>query len=71
MPKWKKDAKEFKVGVNFNEKRGWQSSIPKPIMEALGVAEENDSAKVKFVIRGRRIEIQSATDANEGVRTET
>jgi hypothetical protein len=60
MPKWKKDAKEFEVGANFNERRGWQSSIPKPIMEALGVSEDNDSVRVRFVIRGRRIELEPA-----------
>lgn len=45
MPKWKKDAKEFTVSVNFNESRGYQSSIPKPIIDILGEPE-----KVKFVI---------------------
>lgn len=45
MPKWKKDAKEFVVSVNFNETRGYQSSIPKPVIEELG-----DPEKVKFVI---------------------
>jgi hypothetical protein len=36
MPKWKKDATEFVVGVNYMKDRGYQSSIPKPIMEKLG-----------------------------------
>lgn len=45
MPKWKKDAKEFTVSVNFNESRGYQSSIPKPIIDLFG-----DPQKVKFVI---------------------
>ncbi|MGB6672181.1 MAG: hypothetical protein WBE34_07095 [Candidatus Nitrosopolaris sp.] len=36
MGKWKKDAKEFVVGVNFFEDRGYQSAIPRPIMEKLG-----------------------------------
>lgn len=45
MPKWKKDAKEFTVSVNYNEVRGYQSSIPKPVIEELG-----EPDKVKFVI---------------------
>ncbi len=55
MPKWKKDAKEFTVSVNFNENRGYQSSIPKPIMEALG-----DPNFVKFVLKGKNtVEIKA------------
>jgi len=52
MPKWKKDAKEFTVGVNYNEIRGYQSSIPKPIMEALG-----DPKNITFVINGNNVRI--------------
>ena len=39
MPKWKKDATEFTVSVNHNEVRGYQDSIPKPVMEVLGEPE--------------------------------
>ena len=52
MPKWKKGAKEFTVGVNYNDKRGYQSSIPKPIIDALGNPE-----KIKFIIDGKKVEI--------------
>jgi len=54
MPKWKKDAKEFTVSVNFNESRGYQSSIPKPIIDALG-----DPKKLTFVISGENVKIFS------------
>ena len=54
MPKWKKDAKEFTVSVNYNEIRGYQSSIPKPIIEALG-----DPDKITFVVDGKNIKIMS------------
>lgn len=60
VPKWKKDAKEFTVGVNFNEVRGYQSSIPKPIMDALGIPKS-----IKFVVKGRTIEIKSANGEDE------
>jgi hypothetical protein len=43
--KWKKDAKEFVVGVNYVESRGYASSIPRPVIEKLG---KPDS--IKFVI---------------------
>lgn len=45
MPKWKKDAKEFVVGVNFVENRGYSSSIPKPVVEILGNPES-----IKYVV---------------------
>lgn len=36
MPKWRKGAKEFTVGVNYSDGRGYQSSIPKPVIDKLG-----------------------------------
>jgi len=55
MPKWKKDAKEFTVSVNFNESRGYQSSIPKPVIDVLGEPE-----KVMFVIDHGHVKILPA-----------
>jgi hypothetical protein len=53
MPKWKKDAREFEVGVNYVEGRGYSSSIPKPIIEILG-----NPDSIKFVInKGNKIEL--------------
>lgn len=57
MPKWKKDAKEFTVSVNYNEIRGYQSSIPKPIMDVLGAPD-----KVTFIVNGDKIKIIPAQD---------
>ena len=57
MPKWKEDAKEFTVGVNYNEIRGYQSSIPKPIMDLLGNPE-----KITFVVSGTNIKLISASE---------
>ena len=54
MPKWKKDATEFEVGVNYNEVRGAQSSIPKPVVDVLGHPE-----KVRFVIKGKHVELEA------------
>lgn len=54
MPRWKKDAKEFKVTVNYEEKRGYQSYIPKPIMLMLGNPES-----LKYTVKGSKIEISS------------
>jgi hypothetical protein len=53
MPKWKKDATEFEVGVSFNEVRGAQSSIPKPIWDILG-----NPDTIKFVLKGKKIEVE-------------
>lgn len=60
MPKWKKDATKFDVGVNYNEKRGYQSSIPKPIIDILG-----DPTKITFILKGKKVEIISGDDKNE------
>lgn len=53
MPKWRKDSTEFTVSVNYNENRGYQSSIPKPIMEALG---QPDS--ITFMVNGDIVRIK-------------
>ena len=55
MPKWKKDAREFTVGVNFHEVRGYAATIPKPVMEHLAHPE-----RVTFVIRRERVEVRAA-----------
>jgi hypothetical protein len=54
MPKWKKDTKEFTVSVNYNDSRGYQSSIPKPIIDRLGEPKE-----ITFIIKGNNIELKS------------
>jgi hypothetical protein len=51
--KWKKDAKEFAVGVNYVEDRGYSSSIPKPVMDKLGRPES-----IKFVMNEEDNSIQ-------------
>lgn len=56
MPKWKKDATEFEVGVNYSEGRGAQSSIPKPVYDALGHPD-----KIRFIIKNRHVEIEPGT----------
>jgi hypothetical protein len=49
LPKWKKDANQFTVSVNHNETRGYQSSIPKPVMETLG-----NPDKITFVVKPKK-----------------
>ena len=56
MPKWKKDATEFTVNVNHNKIRGYQSSIPKPVMEILGEPEA-----ITYSVKGKRVEVKAAT----------
>jgi hypothetical protein len=45
MPRWKTGAKEFTVGVNYFDARGYQSSIPIPIIDRIG-----EPKTKKFVI---------------------
>jgi hypothetical protein len=52
MPKWKKNAIGFPVSINYVEKRGYQSSIPKPVIDILG-----RPSTIKFIVKGKRVEI--------------
>ncbi len=54
MPKWKKDATEFIVSVNYNDVRGFQTSIPKPIAKIL-----KEPTSIKFKVKGKKIEIST------------
>lgn len=61
MPRWKKDATEFVVKVSYEESRGYQSYVPRPVMERLG----NPDA-LKYSIKGKRIEVSSGERAVSG-----
>ena len=52
MPKWKKNTTEFLVSINYVEKRGYQSSIPKPVIDILG-----KPSTIKFIVKGKKVEI--------------
>ena len=54
MPKWKKDATEFKVSVNYHPTRGILVFLPKPIAELLG-----NPSSVTFVVKGKKVEVKS------------
>lgn len=56
MPKWKKDAKQFKVSVSEHPTRGYQTYIPKPIIEHLGRGKKVE--EVEYHIRGNRVELR-------------
>jgi hypothetical protein len=55
MPKWKADAKEFTVVVNYHETRGFQLNVPRPVMDHLSRPE-----RVTFVIRRQKVEVRAA-----------
>jgi len=64
MPKWKKDATEFSVSVNHNATRGYQSSIPKPVMDVLG-----NPRTITFVVKGKKVEVKAVhSEENQGRR---
>lgn len=61
MTKWKKGATHFTVGVNRNGKRGYQSTVPMPVMELLG-----NPDKITFIIKPKKkIEVVSGKEQNE------
>lgn len=55
MPKWKADAKEFTVSVNYHEVRGYAATIPKPVMAHLA-----HPVRITFVLRREKVEIRAA-----------
>jgi hypothetical protein len=59
LPKWKKDATNFTVRVNYHPTRGIQVFLPKPIMELLG-----NPPSLTFVLKGKRIELKSGEKDN-------
>lgn len=58
MPKWKRDAKEFTVRINYSDGRGYQSSIPIPVIERLG---NPDSIKYVFNDDNQTIQLVSGS----------
>ena len=69
MGKWKKDAKEFVVGVNYVEDRGYSSSIPKPIIDKLGKPNSikfliKDDDKTIQVVSGKSFSYSSKVKSN-------
>lgn len=60
MPKWKKGETEFTVGVNYNEVRGYQTTIPKPVAEALGKPKA-----VTYTLKGKRVEVKSGSQGEK------
>lgn len=64
MPEWKSGATEFTVSVNYHGVRGYQASIPKPIVDHLGIhlRKERKPRPISFVIIGSKVEIRTSTD---------
>ncbi len=64
MPKWKASETRFTVSLNFNEKRGYQTTIPRPIITALGYP----TSTITFVIKGktkRRVEVEGESSETQ------
>lgn len=55
MPKWKKDATEFRVSVNYHPTRGILVFLPKPIAGLLGKPKS-----ITFVVKGKRVEVRAS-----------
>lgn len=53
MARWGKNQKEFEVSVNQDERRGYQSTMPKPVMALLGFPK-----RIRFVIDGNKVRIE-------------
>ena len=47
---WRRDATEFTVGLNYYEGRGYQSTIPKPVVDRLGLTN-----RITFKVSGKNI----------------
>ena len=62
MPKWSKDAKEFEVKIHYDDEKGSQIRVPKPILEKMDSPET-----ITFVIDGKNIKIK--TDLKRAVHS--
>jgi len=54
LPKWKKDATEFTVSVNYHPTRGILVFLPRPLAKLLG-----NPSSVTFTVKGKRIELKA------------
>ena len=63
MPKWKEDAKQFTVGVNYSAVRGYQATIPKPVMARLG-----NPDRLTFEVKRAKVEVRAGEKASPEVR---
>lgn len=50
--RWRKDAKEFTGGLGCYEGRGYQSTIPKPIVDLPGLAD-----RITFRVPGKSVHV--------------
>lgn len=66
MPKWKRDAKEFTVRVNYSDGRGYQSSIPIPVIEKLG-----NPTSIKYVVNEDNKTIQLVSGSSPVFKSQT
>jgi hypothetical protein len=58
MPKWKEGATEFTVSLGENKVKGYWVTVPKPIVEHLGIPE-----KITFLIKPKgKIEVEPAKE---------
>ena len=62
MARWKDSATEYTVKVNICGNRGYQSTIPMPLMNLLG-----RPAQITFHVRGGEIVVTSGSDAAQGL----
>lgn len=54
MTRWKKDENRFRVKLSDDGRHSTICRIPKPILKFL-----NDPDSIEFVIKGKKIEIES------------
>jgi hypothetical protein len=67
MPKWGKDEKEFKVRLSYHKTRGYQTYIPRPVIEHLNLHPKKDEnpSPITFAIKGKKVELKSSSDEQE------
>lgn len=63
MPKWKHNAKEFKVHVQYRGEHGIQTNLPQPVLRHLGNPDE-----IVFVIKGEQVYVKAAEEKKGGTK---
>ena len=61
--RWQSDATEFTVGMNYVEGRGYQSTIPKPVVDLLGL-----EGRITFKVSGGNVMVVQGAGHAEAER---
>ena len=71
MPKWRKDATEFRVSVSYHAVRGYQCYLPRPVVEKLEIHpnKRKNPKDIVFELKDGRAEVRVSKEENSSQDT--